>query len=632
MSRHLSHRGNLAALLFVAILIIVGIRPAQAGVTLILDGEDDHFVGGGRRLFFTSADGSFIFSAYLFEEFNHVFVSFSSTVGQHSWHLWFGAPGGQRLTAGTYTGATGLGGYHSPNPLLDIGGDGRGCSGTGSFEVRDISVGLDDTVESLSIAFEHHCDGKAPALFGEIRLNPFITVTSPRVQSARIGKTLDFAVSATDDLNGRSVQLSALDLPPGAVFTDRGDNTGIFTWTPSDGQEGLFDVTFEARSDSGYVEHAVTRIDAAHDSVIIAPDLGFTADLFPDHPGASWTYRLGTSRKTLTISVLNEKKVINGIETSVFRDDDNYREYYTADADGLRWHGARYPNGRMITFEPPLRVANAVMRLWDSVTTDGLVRMTGVVGGRSVNVVTPYSANMWQPTRTDNITVPAGSFEVVRVGGNLTIGGEFGQIFFYLAPGIGVIRSVTADNIDIFDLQLVRTNVALFTISALTLSDGERGVAYSSSLDIEPPDWPYTVKIISGSLPAGLSMDARGLITGVPARQTTSTKFTVEVSDRGSYVTRTFGIKIFAAVKITSSAPKKGISGRSYTATLKAGGGKAPYNWSLASGSLPPGLVLNSATGVINGTPAQSGVFPATFRVTDSLGGFAEKSFSFVVK
>ncbi|MHC4080411.1 MAG: GC-type dockerin domain-anchored protein [Planctomycetota bacterium] len=45
-------------------------------------------------------------------------------------------------------------------------------------------------------------------------------------------------------------------------------------------------------------------------------------------------------------------------------------------------------------------------------------------------------------------------------------------------------------------------------------------------------------------------------------------------------------------------------------------------------GGLPEGLVLSS-NGVLAGTPLETGTFTATFRLTDSLGGFDEREFSF---
>ncbi len=56
----------------------------------------------------------------------------------------------------------------------------------------------------------------------------------------------------------------------------------------------------------------------------------------------------------------------------------------------------------------------------------------------------------------------------------------------------------------------------------------------------------------------------------------------------------------------------------SYVATLAASGGATPYTWSIVSGSLPNGLLLNSSTGAISGTPTASGTFSFTVQVADS--------------
>ncbi len=58
---------------------------------------------------------------------------------------------------------------------------------------------------------------------------------------------------------------------------------------------------------------------------------------------------------------------------------------------------------------------------------------------------------------------------------------------------------------------------------------------------------------------------------------------------------------------------------KSYSATLSASGGVMPYTWSIVSGSLPPGLSLNPATGVISGTaPSTKGTWNFTVQVEDS--------------
>jgi Putative Ig domain len=69
---------------------------------------------------------------------------------------------------------------------------------------------------------------------------------------------------------------------------------------------------------------------------------------------------------------------------------------------------------------------------------------------------------------------------------------------------------------------------------------------------------------------------------------------------------------------ITTNALPNGLWGGSYSTTLAASGGTAPYHWSVQSGNVPPGLTLTSSDGQISGTPSTEGSFSFTVQVTDS--------------
>ncbi len=60
-----------------------------------------------------------------------------------------------------------------------------------------------------------------------------------------------------------------------------------------------------------------------------------------------------------------------------------------------------------------------------------------------------------------------------------------------------------------------------------------------------------------------------------------------------------------------------GAIGVPYQANLFGSGGKPLYEWSLAGGTLPTGLVLNNV-GTITGTPTQSGTFHIKVQITDA--------------
>jgi hypothetical protein len=82
---------------------------------------------------------------------------------------------------------------------------------------------------------------------------------------------------------------------------------------------------------------------------------------------------------------------------------------------------------------------------------------------------------------------------------------------------------------------------------------------------------------------------------------------------------------IVAALAITTTTLPGGSPSAAYTATLTATGGVLPYTWAITSGSLPAGLTLNAATGVISGTPTAPGTSSFTVSCTDSTGTLALK-------
>ncbi|MGA2859471.1 MAG: Ig domain-containing protein [Candidatus Sulfotelmatobacter sp.] len=58
-----------------------------------------------------------------------------------------------------------------------------------------------------------------------------------------------------------------------------------------------------------------------------------------------------------------------------------------------------------------------------------------------------------------------------------------------------------------------------------------------------------------------------------------------------------------------STSPGPATVGVAYNAVTSVGGGAAPYNFAISSGSLPAGLLLNSRTGSITGTPSVAGTY-----------------------
>jgi len=82
-----------------------------------------------------------------------------------------------------------------------------------------------------------------------------------------------------------------------------------------------------------------------------------------------------------------------------------------------------------------------------------------------------------------------------------------------------------------------------------------------------------------------------------------------------------------AMVATTTSLPDA-VVGTAYSQTLAEQNGMAPFQWSVASGSLPAGLSLNASSGTITGTPTQPGVNNFTVQVSDAEGTPATASSS----
>ena len=81
---------------------------------------------------------------------------------------------------------------------------------------------------------------------------------------------------------------------------------------------------------------------------------------------------------------------------------------------------------------------------------------------------------------------------------------------------------------------------------------------------------------------------------------------------------------------VSASLPAATV-GASYDATLSATGGTAPYNFSVASGNLPSGILLDNGTGKISGTPSASGDFGFVVFASDASGHSGNKSLQITV-
>ncbi len=166
---------------------------------------------------------------------------------------------------------------------------------------------------------------------------------------------------------------------------------------------------------------------------------------------------------------------------------------------------------------------------------------------------------------------------------------------------------------------------------------GQVASSYSQTLVASGGTAPYANFVLasgSGPLPAGLTLTTGGTITGIPT-QAGIFGFTVAVTDsstndNGGDGAFTEGQSFVLTIKpptiaITPTTLNDPMVGVSYSATLTASGGIGPSygDFSITTGSLPPGMTL-SPSGTIGGTPTAGGTFFFNVQAYDlSAGPFA---------
>ncbi|PLX79478.1 MAG: hypothetical protein C0616_11340, partial [Desulfuromonas sp.] len=178
-------------------------------------------------------------------------------------------------------------------------------------------------------------------------------------------------------------------------------------------------------------------------------------------------------------------------------------------------------------------------------------------------------------------------------------------------------------------------------VSGSTLPSGGVGQAYSSQLLASGGEAPLSFSVISGSLPAGLSLTTSGLLAGMPTMSGNAT-FSVRVTDNCTLAPQTsdrsFNLNISAfpvtcqPLNLSPAGSGSAVVGQSYSAQFVASGGETPVTVSLISGSLPAGLTL-STNGMLSGVPTSSGNYSIQVEAADSCStGAQTKQLSFPIE
>jgi Putative Ig domain/Abnormal spindle-like microcephaly-assoc'd, ASPM-SPD-2-Hydin len=158
-----------------------------------------------------------------------------------------------------------------------------------------------------------------------------------------------------------------------------------------------------------------------------------------------------------------------------------------------------------------------------------------------------------------------------------------------------------------------QTGLSAPTITSATAASGIVGTAFSYQISATNSPTSYAAT----GLPAGLSVNtSTGLISGTPTAAATSTVTMSATNSAGTgNATLTLTISVPAPV-ITSATTASGIAGSAFSYQITATNSPTSYG---ATG-LPAGLVINTTTGVVSGTPTATGTSSVTLGATNSGG------------
>jgi large repetitive protein len=203
---------------------------------------------------------------------------------------------------------------------------------------------------------------------------------------------------------------------------------------------------------------------------------------------------------------------------------------------------------------------------------------------------------------------------------------QAGTFSFSVSVNDGSSPTATAS----FDLRINAASLQISTNDPLPVGFVES--SYATTFTATGGTAPYSWSLADGVLPSGIALTAQGVLSGATL-QSGAFPLVVSVTDAAGLVASKHFVLVIVGtspVILTSSPLPVAVAGVSYGVSLQAAGGEPPFTWSIASGSLPPGLIINSA-GQISGTPLQPGVSTFTIQAGDAEGRAVRKPFAILV-
>lgn len=261
-----------------------------------------------------------------------------------------------------------------------------------------------------------------------------------------------------------------------------------------------------------------------------------------------------------------------------------------------------------------------------SVTNSGATQITGNVGvspGNTVNGLSSSNFLLGEVRRDDALARAARSdrnrIDDVLAGmpcvtlTNAELGGKTLTHGVYCFPSADAALSGTL----ILDAEGDRNAVWIFRI------DGMLTTAHGASVLVVGNGYDGNVFWRTGgaaTIGARTSFIGNLFVTGNIVFQDRASLSGRAISHSGSVSLTANHLSLCCApITVTPASVPNGTLGTDYRQTFMAEGGVAPYTFAVTSGELPCGLELDPS-GVLHGTPEQTGIFTFTVTATDVAG------------
>lgn len=225
---------------------------------------------------------------------------------------------------------------------------------------------------------------------------------------------------------------------------------------------------------------------------------------------------------------------------------------------------------------------------------------------------------------------PSATFLWSITNGSITGGQGTEEITFTAGAGPLTVISITETSGSCS--KSTSSNVTVIppiVITTPSLPIGSTGSPYSAQLTATGGSGTITWSLTSGTLPANLSLDANGGISGT-ATHNFSGSIAMTATDGVRSDTKSFTLTVLDGLVVATTSLDDATLGAPYSTSVQAAGGTQPYSWTIGGGSLPDGLTLSTA-GAITGTATSDGTFQFTVVVTDANSTQAHATLSITV-